>query len=489
MSKILVVDSSARDAERFQVVLSGDAVDVEVCASGAEGDSVINERLHEFAATVVLWEIPGPPFGFDLLARCRQLRPTMPVVVASGTLDAALAARALALGARDFLEKPLDSERVRSCIASLLAAEDPLSPLVVKLRQTIAGESTVLLEALKELAKAIPHIQSKILLVGESGTGKELFARAVHGLGARSAEPWVAVNVSEIPRELIESALFGHEKGAFTGAVDRYVGFLERAGRGTLFLDEIGDLELSLQVKLLRSIQELEFRRIKGANPLPFHARLVCATNRDLTAAVSQGMFRRDLFHRIAEVTIQIPPLRERLGDIDVLLDRFLEAYGIGRQVRFARETLTILRTYPYPGNVRELENLVKASLIACEGDVILPKHLPWPTMASVVPLAVDSSERWGSHAIQGSDQGSGEIVKEIARLLPANWLDLPYREATMPYTRAFDRVYLRSKLERCRYNVTRAAREAGIDTKTFRSHWEDCGLPPLNSREENSDG
>jgi DNA-binding NtrC family response regulator len=492
MYKILVVESSARDAERFRALLQKEGLEVELCGSGAEAERVITANQHECAAAIIVWETAGPPFGFDLLARCRQIRPEMPVVVVSGMLDAALATRAFALGARDFLEKPLDAERVKHCLNSLLAEQDPWSPLVIELRRTIIGESTALLSMLKQIAKVIPRSDSRVLLIGESGTGKELLAQAIHQLGAPAGKPCIAVNIGEIPATLIESALFGHEKGAFTGAGERHIGFLEEAGGGTLFLDEIGDLDLSLQGKLLRVIQEKAFRRLKSTQQLPFAARLVCATNRDLAQAVNQGTFRRDLFHRIAEVTIQVPPLRHRKGDVDLLLKYFLDLYRAERQTRFARETLTILRSYTYPGNIRELQNLVKAALIDCDGEVILPQHLPLQSMgaflnpesATVTAEAKVAHPSPDNHAAPAAQK----LLDELSHLLPDNWLELPYREAAQPYERAFDRIYLQCLLERWRHNVSRAAAAAGIDAKTFRKKWKECGLPPLRASEEESD-
>jgi DNA-binding NtrC family response regulator len=488
MAKVLIADNSARDAERLRTLLRQLDLTVEVCASGVEAEGLIEAGVGDFAAAMILWEIPGPPSGFELLAKCRQRMPSTPVIVISGALDATLAARAYALGARDFLEKPLDTERVRSCIESLLTAQDPLSPLVMRLRGLMVGESAAFTATLKQVARAIPSRDLRVLLVGDSGTGKELLARAIHQLSPSAGEAWVAVNVGAVPTELAESALFGHEKGAFTNAADRHVGYLEEAGSGTLFLDEIGELKLSLQVKLLRALQELEFRRIKGTKALPFKARLVCATNRDLTAEVSRGAFRADLYHRIAGITVRVPPLREREGDLELLLKHFLRAYAGKHTLRMAHETLTILRSYHFPGNVRELDNIVRAAVIEADGELILPRHLPLPQMKSFLE-AQHTAPNETTEATTGSrpEPAYAELLGEVQRALPANWLDLPYREVVLPFEKAFDRVYLQHLLERCRHNVSRAAAEAGVDVKTFRKRWKDCGLPPLGVGEEHS--
>lgn len=491
MSKILLVESDTHDADRFHTLLTNEGFEIVRYDSGAAAESAISSgRQKEFVAAIILWEIPGPPFGFSLLAQCRQVWPDVPVVIVSGMLDARLATRAFALGASDFLEKPVESERVKSCLKSLLSKHDSFSPLVDGLRQTIIGKSPALLTALKQTAKLIPYEDSRALFIGESGTGKELFAQAIHILGPRADAPWVPVNVGEIPATLIESVLFGHERGSFTNATTRRIGFLEEAQNGTLFLDEIGELDVALQVKLLRVIQEKEFRRLGGERPLRFEARLVCATNRDLTQAVRQGSFRQDLYHRIAEKTIQIPPLRERKGDIDVLLYHFLDLYRDGRPVRFARETLTILRSYPFPGNVRELQNLVRSALIDCDGDTILPHHLPLPNMAAFLAPenTIEPATRVESPPGDAIAPSYQELVSEVMRTLPPNWLQMPYRETARSFEHTFDRIYLRHLYDRSYGNITRSAAAAGVDTKTFRKRWKECGLPPLGMREDESD-
>ncbi len=491
MRKVLVVESDSRTAARFQSLLYKDGFEIVLCDTGAAAELVIKSGNSEFVAAIILWEIPGPPFGFGLLAQCREVWPNVPVVIVSGMLDVTLATRAHTLGASDYLEKPLDSDRVSYCLRSLLKKDDPDLPLVDKLRQTIIGGSPALLAALRQIAKVIPHADSSVLLIGKSGTGKELFAQAVHNLGVHAGAPWVPVNVGEIPATLIESALYGHEKGSFTGAIARHIGYLEEARSGTLFLDEIGELDQTLQVKLLRVIQEKKFRRIGGDDFLPFNARLVFATNRDLTQAVKQGTFRQDLFHRIVGVTVHVPSLRERKGDVDILLDHFLNAYRDRRDVRLARETRTILRSYPFPGNVRELQNLVKSALIECEGEVILPQHLPLQNMGDLLEpekeiSSIESSTKPQSPAVDAAYQ---ELFNEVSSRLPPDWLDLAYREATQGYERAFDSIFLKHALEKAGRNMTRAADAVDIDVKTFRKRWKDCGLPPPISGEEDTDG
>jgi DNA-binding NtrC family response regulator len=492
MKKILVADSSMRDAQRFRSLIEEAGLEAELYGSGAEVVDRLECGTQDWAAIIILWEIPGPPFGSELVVRSRRLLPGVPVVVVSDALDATLATRAFTLGASDFLEKPLDMLRVKSCLDAFLNRKQSLySHIVEQLNESILGDSPALLSTLQQVAKVIHHGASRVLLTGDSGTGKELLARAIHELGAEANEPFVAVNVAAIPKELSESMLFGHERGAFTGASDQHRGYMEEAGCGTLFLDELGELDLSLQSKLLRAIQEKKFRRVKGTKEIGFQAHLVCATNRDLAQEVNQGTFRRDLFHRIAEVTIQIPPLRERKGDVPQLLNYFLSFYDSSRQVRFARESLTILNSYPFPGNVRELENIVKQALIECEGDIILPQHLPLPTMG--VFLAQEDQQADTAANLSTSeppnvtDAGASSEVKqklfrELAHALPDNWHELPYKQVLEQYGRALDRVYLRCLIERYHHNVSKATKAAGMDRKTFTQHWKDAGLPSLRA-------
>lgn len=259
--------------------------------------------------------------------------------------------------------------------------EIPKNVLIDKLKSRIIGESRAHFKALTELARVIPNEDLRVLIVGESGTGKELMARAIHDFGPQKDKPWVAVSLAERSPTLIESELFGHEKGSFTGASDRKTGRLEEAGDGILFLDEIGDLQESLQVKLLRVIQEKKFRRLGGKEDIPFRARLVTATNHDLSTESVQNKFRSDLYHRISEYQIKVPPLRERKDDIPLLVEHFLKKLNMKKEMKVVRETEEILKGYSFPGNIRELENMVKRFQVVVDGDLALPSHLPLEEM------------------------------------------------------------------------------------------------------------
>jgi two-component system nitrogen regulation response regulator NtrX len=493
MQTILIADNSPRDKKRLSELILNAGMMVEVCDSGAALAAHLENKGRDWAIIIILWELPGPPFGPELLARARRSSPDVPIIVVSDALvDATLATRAFALGASDFLQTPLEPDRVRSCLDALLKHDNADTSPIDRLNNKILGNSPALQATLRQLAKVSQHHGTRVLLFGESGTGKELLAQGLHDLSPDPKAPFIAVNVAAIPKELIESALFGHEKGAFTGASELHLGYMEEAGVGTLFLDELGELDLSLQAKLLRAIQEKKFRRLKGTKELDFKARLVCATNRDLAFDVKQGTFRRDLFHRIAEITIQVPPLRQRSGDIDLLLKHFLRLHGADRKISLARETLSILHSYPFPGNVRELENFVKRALIECDGELILPQHLPLPTMGVFLDQEVPPGQFPEIDAVSDAkgvryDDKYQDLFRELNSSLPQNWGDLPYKQIVEQYQKAFDRVYLQRLIERHRHNLTKATRAAGVDKKTFAQHWRAAGLPPLRAEGEES--
>lgn len=486
MFKVLVMDNSAKDTSLFRGLLAEEGAQIEVCRDGAAARQIVESHADGFTASFVLWDVGDTAFA-ETLALLRHRWPETPVVVMFEEFTSELAARAFRLGAKDVLQKPAEAGRIKACLRELLSAQDASSPMMAKLREAIRGESASLLAALRQLTRVIPHADSRVLLLGESGTGKELFARAIHQLGQRADAPSVAVQISAIHEHLFESELFGHEKGAFTGADKQHIGFFEQAGCGTLFLDEIGDLSAPAQIKLLRVIQERKFRRLKGKEELPFNARLVCATHRNLAEEVSRNRFRLDLFQRISELVIHVPPLRERKGDVESLARYFLNTHKIERQVTFADETLTILHGYPFPGNVRELENFVKSALKACVGEVIMPQHLPIWIINGLLPDTPATKPDNGTESPHRDHVKA--LIDEVAQSLPVDWLMMAYREAARLYNQAFDRIYLRKMLDRHKHNVTSAAKAANLDPKTFRERWRQSGLPPLGGEEEKPDG
>jgi two-component system response regulator HydG len=343
-----------------------------------------NEPVDLVLTDVVL---PGDRDGLDLLPEVKRLHPGTPVVVmtAYGTIEKAK--RAMREGAYDFLEKPLDLPRLRAILESALRAREEVASSA-GLREGLArdgvwrgfvGESPAVQEVFRTVAKVAPT-NATVLLLGESGTGKELVASALHEVSARRRGPFVTVNCAALPEGLLESELFGHVKGAFTGAVADRQGRFEAADRGTLFLDEVGDIPLHTQVKLLRALQAREVERVGDNRSVRVDVRLVAATNADLDARVRKGAFREDLYFRLKVVTIRLPPLRERRSDVRLLAEHFRRVYSErhGRTTTgFSPEAMRLLLAYDYPGNVRELENLVEAAVVLSDGPEVGVDALP----------------------------------------------------------------------------------------------------------------
>ncbi|MGH9940351.1 MAG: sigma 54-interacting transcriptional regulator [Blastocatellia bacterium] len=321
-----------------------------------------------------------------------------------------------------------------------------------------------------------------MLLLGEQGTGKELIAEEIHKLSYRNGDEFVAVNVNAIPFNLFEGEMFGYEKGAFTDAHKMRVGHLEKVDKGTFLLDEIGDLEKSLQVKLLRVFENRDFQRLGGSGNIPFQARLLCATNHDLLAAVDEGKFRKDLYSRIAANVIEIPPLRDRDGDLDLLASHFLSEvrsrYPQKKHLALGEDALDIIRQFPFPdGNVRELKQLVENAAHTCNGDRILPLHILPLLKQKQRSNSLTAAE---SNSARTNNSATEELVREIPKSLGADWTKKARKEGLEMLRTAFDRVYLPHKLGQSGGNVSKAAEDAGVDRNTFYDRWEKVGLGQL---------
>ena len=322
----------------------------------------------------------GASEGLAILADILTIAPAAKVIIATGNETREHALRAIALGAYDFYQKPIDIDVLQLIVARAerifdLEAENRrlLEATAASPIDGIIASGPEMLTVLRNIEKMAPT-DVAVLLRGESGTGKELLARAVHKLSARAREPFVPINCAAIPETLLESELFGYEKGAFTGALKQTIGRIESADRGTLFLDEIGDVPSPMQVKLLRFLQDQVVERIGGRNPVQVDVRIVCATNQDLNLMMAEGRFREDLYYRLNEVTVQVPPLRERAADVVVLASFFLNRFATeyGRSARgFSATALAALRDHPWPGNVRELENRVKRAIVMTDGPLL----------------------------------------------------------------------------------------------------------------------
>jgi DNA-binding NtrC family response regulator len=383
MDIILVIEDKESMRAMLKQTLEGEGYEVITAEDGAEGI----KKLSDERIGLVLTDLKLPKKdGFDVLKAAKQENPILPVIVmtAFGTIETAV--KAVKEGAYDFLTKPFDTEHLlvlikRALDTTRVAAENILLRTEFADRlgaPKIIGKSRQLQEITASIQKAAPT-NATVLINGESGTGKELFARAIHYLSNRKEGPFIAINSAAIPRELLESELFGYERGAFTGAEARKLGKLELADKGTVFLDEIGDMDLTLQAKILRVIQEQVIERVGGNHPIKIDVRIVAATNKDIEKAVEAKLFREDLFYRLNVFPITIPPLRERREDIPPLAQQFLTKYSAEVRkgpVTLSDEALDILTKCPWKGNIRELENVIERAVIYAEGGVVRAKDL-----------------------------------------------------------------------------------------------------------------
>jgi two-component system nitrogen regulation response regulator NtrX len=373
--RVLIVDDEAGIRQALKQVLEYEDLQVRVAASGGEAINLYSE----FKPHLVFLDVKMAGLdGLETLTRLRNLDASPQIVMISGHGTIATAVEATQRGAFDFLEKPLDTDRllltVRNALAHAeLVGENARLRQAAEDRYAMVGDSPAL-HLVRELIDKVGPTAARVLITGENGTGKELVARAIHAVSPRRDRPLIEVNCAAIPSELIESELFGHMKGSFTGAFADRAGKFEQADGGTLFLDEVGDMSLSAQAKLLRVLQEGVVTRIGGAKPIQVDVRVLAATNKDLEIEIAESRFREDLLYRLNVVPIDVPPLRERLEDVPALVAHFAELLGASAGVpgkRFAEEAVRRLQTRPWPGNIRELRNAVERALILAPGKVV----------------------------------------------------------------------------------------------------------------------
>jgi len=381
MTKILIADDEKNIRTVLRNELSGEGVEISV----AEGGEKAIELLEKEDFDVLLLDLNMPGLGgIGVLKRMKSLEFPPEVVILTANATISTAVEAMRLGAYDYLTKPFKLEELFPVIEKAyekkkLRSENLLLRTQIKREaeiQQLVVKSPVML-ALLETVQKVARSGFPVLILGESGVGKELIARSIHRESERSEGPFVAINCGAIPESMIESELFGHEKGAFTGAHVKKLGLLEIAHNGTLFLDEIGDMPPALQVKLLRVIETGSFFRLGGTRELKVNVRAVSATNKDLGAAVEKGAFRQDLFYRISTLMVSVPPLRERREDIPPLIGHFISNNPAFKQKRFSEEAVKILSEYRWPGNVRELQNVVHRALLLSRDDLITDDELP----------------------------------------------------------------------------------------------------------------
>ena len=381
MPRILVIDDEAPIRDALRMFLEYERFECVGAASGADGMAQITRERPD--AVLLDIRMPGMD-GLEVLRAIRAMDDTLPVIMISGHGTHATAFEAAKAGAFDYVEKPLSSERVLLTIQhaltqSELRSENRELKLAMEARYELVGESAALRRVLALVAKAAPT-NATALLLGESGVGKELVARAIHRNSPRAPQRFVQVNCAAIPEELIESELFGHEKGSFTGAADKQIGKFEQADRGTIFLDEVGDMSPKTQAKVLRVLQEQEVERLGSARTIKVDVRVVAATNKDLEAAIARGEFREDLFFRLNVIPIVVPPLRERREDIPALVAHFatrLSAEHNLRPVRIAPGAIEALQRQRWRGNIRELRNTIERLMIMAPGDIVRVEDLP----------------------------------------------------------------------------------------------------------------
>ncbi len=456
-SRILVVDDEPDMVENYARILKRAGYQCTTTTDPARALALLELERPDLLLTDV--KMPGID-GVEVLRRAHEIDPALPVILVTAFATVEAAVGAIKEGAFDYLPKNFSVEQLRLTIERGLRHRR-LQQENLNLREqlqgtlgfeNILGRSPAMVRVF-ELVKKAARSDANILIIGESGTGKELIARAVHANSPRAAQPFVPVDCASLPEPLLESELFGHEKGAFTGAVKGKRGLMEVADRGTLFLDEIGELPLPLQVKLLRALQEQQLRRVGGTSLIDVDVRVVSATNRDLREAVKKGQFREELYYRVDVIEIQLPPLRERAGDIELLAHAFLRRYGGERVTGFDERALEALEAYVWPGNVRELQNVIERACALADGERVL--------VADLTPHVVQGIGLRPSTPVAAAREAAAE-----PSLGPE--ADLPLKDAKERWMQVLEASYLRQLLARHAGNISAAAKAAGIDRKTF---------------------
>ena len=432
---ILVVDDEKNQREILETILSGEGYDVTTASSGEAAMKFVADRHFDLVLTDL--KMTGMS-GLDLLKELTDFDKSIIVILltAHGTIDSAV--DALRLGAFEYLQKPYDSAKLLETVSRALKKLTTLDAEII----SVSPE----MDKVKKLILKIAKSPSTVLIRGESGTGKELIARSIHTNSLRSSEAFQAVNCAAINENLLESELFGHEKGSFTGAVADKKGLFEIAHHGTLFLDEIGELDISLQAKILRALQEKQIRRVGGIRDIDVDVRVVAATNRDLLHMVGEKRFREDLYYRLNVLSIELPALRDRRTDIPVLIDYFVKKHtrGTDRKISFNADARRLLEDYFYPGNVRQLESAIERAILLCENDTITLDDLP--------PEMTQSS----------SPSSNGDLFK-----LPAEGVNFEDVERSL----------IMQAMERTDNNITKSAKLLGLTFRTLQYRLEKFGF------------
>jgi two-component system nitrogen regulation response regulator GlnG len=471
MPRLLVVDDEPSILHVFSRVFGSEEVDVIAASSGGEAIALVSDRKPD---AVILDVLLPDRSGLEVFKEIRSRDAKVPIIfiTAGGTSETAI--EAMKLGAFDYLSKPLDFAQVRKLVARAFEIrrfmQEPVSLVSESADLPRTGEALVgRCQAMQEVYKAIGRVASQtvtVLIRGESGSGKELVARAIYHHSGRSQGPFLAVNCAAIPETLLESELFGHEKGAFTGADRRRVGKFEQCAGGTLFLDEIGDMPLALQSKILRVLQDQRFEPVGGNQTIQADVRILAATNRDLEKMVARGRFRSDLYFRLNVYTITIPPLRSRREDLPILINHFLSTANreLGRQVRgIAPEAMDLLERHTWPGNVRELQSVLKQAVLQTTGPVLLVDFLP---------ESVRQAGRMAPHTPSPQTSASVDWDRLVDEHLGKHTGEL-YDEAIA----ITEREIITRVLGRVAGNQVQAAKALGITRTTLRAKMKQLGI------------
>jgi len=463
MTTILIIDDDDQLRKSFNKLLGEEGYHSKCAASGEAGLKLIQEEIPDLV--ILDMRLPGMN-GFETFKGIHEMEPKLPVIImtAFGTTDTAI--EATKMGAFDYILKPFDIPEMLVVIKQALEASRfmrspvDMDPIPEKsFRDAIIGRSRPMQEVYKTIGR-VSETEATVLIRGESGTGKELVARAVYQHSTRADRPFLVINCVAIPETLLESELFGYEKGAFTGATHRRIGKIEQANGGTVFLDEIGDMPLSIQAKILRLLQEKSIERLGGRNTIPVNVRIIAATNRDLESAIVKGRFREDLYYRLNVIPVHLPPLRERKIDIPLLSEHFLQEarqrYS-KKNLKISSKAMSLMLDYRWPGNVRELENCIRRAVLLSTGDVIAEQNLMIPDADDEHLLNSLTREQ----LIDRLKEKLEEIIPEILRLskqdIHANIIEL------------VEEMLILKALQACSDNQVQAAKMLGISRNTLR--------------------
>jgi two-component system nitrogen regulation response regulator GlnG len=477
MDKLLLIDDEADVQYSFRRIFDSPEIEIATASSGEEGLKLIPK----FQPDLVMMDVRmGGLSGLETLRRLRQSDAKLPVIImtAYGTTQTAI--EAMKLGAFDYVLKPFDVPKLKALVADALEAARAMKK-VVSYQPLLESEDYDIgivgrTEAMQNVFKLIGQLamsDATALITGESGTGKELIARAIYGHSKRSDKPFLAFNCAAIPENLLESELFGHEKGAFTGATNQRIGKFEQCNGGTVFLDEIGDMTPATQTKVLRVLQNGTFERVGGNQPIKVDVRIIAATNKPLEQAVADKQFREDLFYRLNVVRLRVPPLRERRADIPLLVDYFLQKFAQKNKQSVKAvtdEALRALESYDWPGNVRELENVMHRALVVSKGDAILTADLP-PEVSKQSRVESRESSVGATEVVPSS--GAANDIGAIAQML----FQLARRDPKLKVIPFLEREMVIHALKETKGNQVQAAKILGITRATLRKRIEKFGI------------